>query len=221
MPVEYNLLSSEVHLWETPQSGVRTEICPTETTEEKIASFADLPKGWDYGRGGPLSAALMNIAKDWNLLLRSRNLDYTDAFPGDSKITITGGANGHRIEVIICQIATGFLLAVAHDVERKRKLYKSGMDEVQALKVVANVLGDIWSAYTSSTRGSMTPRVGNLLRTRSPITKDRFRSWKLHAQVHKLSAHTSTDFVLLGDGLHQTPQSSGDLTQTPYLSTAA
>ncbi len=52
------------------------------TTEAKIASFADMPSGWYYGQGGPISETVRQIATGLNRFALWMGFEGTDAFPG-------------------------------------------------------------------------------------------------------------------------------------------
>ncbi len=50
----------------------RTAIWAVPNVEQKIASFARLAKGWDYGRGGPIPEKTRTLAMWWNQFLRTQ-----------------------------------------------------------------------------------------------------------------------------------------------------
>ena len=60
------------------------------STADKIRSFAALAPGWHYGKGGPITGIVADLALEAEALLRSKGI-ITGAFAGDENaILVTG-----------------------------------------------------------------------------------------------------------------------------------
>src|SRR5262245_7014697 len=69
---------------------------------EKLDSFADLEKGWDYGTGATIPNERIRAAKVWCRLLEVLGCPRLDASPGsDGEISVAGGFDDHHIEIIV------------------------------------------------------------------------------------------------------------------------
>src|ERR1017187_3275031 len=109
------------------------------TTDRKIASFANLRPGWDYGRGGPIPAGTRELASVWNYFLQSLGFLDTDAFPGsDGEIIVGAGYGDDYFEVIIEPDNT---ISVGYDFKNKQVLYKPKMSPTNAAQLVLQLAG--------------------------------------------------------------------------------
>jgi hypothetical protein len=126
------------------QSIVVLSNIPLSEVERKISSFAALPNGWDYGRGGPISQAVLDSAFEWNRFFRQHGFSETDAFPGgDGEVVITAGYGDHDIELIV---EPDGKISVAYDRGGKHQLYRADLASIEATWVVTNLMGQIWNA---------------------------------------------------------------------------
>ena len=113
-------------------------------TEEKIKSFAGLPRGWDYGHGGPIPERTLRAARAWNILLQSIGFSGTDAFPGGAnEVVVAADSGDHYLEVIVEPDGT---ISIAYDYQHKQKLYKSHLSEDAAEEIVRALARGLWSA---------------------------------------------------------------------------
>lgn len=63
-------------------------------TIDKLRSYADLPNGWHYGRGGPIAAHVIQLAIEAEKILRASGYPVTGCFPGvDGEIQVCGYLN--------------------------------------------------------------------------------------------------------------------------------
>jgi hypothetical protein len=122
-------------------------------TENKIMDFAQLPQGWDYGRGNPISARVIQAALTWNSRLQRLGFLNTNASPGsDGEIAVAAAVGDHRIEVII---ETDGMVSVAYDFRRKQQFYRLRMQDTEVHQLVLELVGQIWNASTSFTEINM------------------------------------------------------------------
>ena len=126
----------------------------SDDAEEKIKSFATLPRGWDYGHGGPIPEKTLRSARAWNVLLRDVGFTDTDAFPGGAnEVVVAGSCGDHYVEVIV---EPGGLISVAYDYKRKQAFYKPNLSEDEAEQIVRALARGLWSASDYFTRISIT-----------------------------------------------------------------
>src|SRR5258708_2340605 len=100
----------------------RTAIWAVPNVEQKIASFARLAKGWDYGRGGPIPEKTRTLAMWWNQFLRTQGAWDADAFAGsDGEIVLATSLGDHYLEIIIEADDTA---SVAYDLKHKQQFFR-------------------------------------------------------------------------------------------------
>jgi len=124
-------------------------------TALKIISFRDLVIGWDYGAGGPIEWPIIHSALEWNTFLEGQGFLYTDAFPGGSgEIVLAAGSGEHYVEIIIEPDAK--TISVAYDFKRSQVSYQLRKLPEEAKQIILEIMGQIWSASTSSIQGNIT-----------------------------------------------------------------
>ncbi len=85
-----------------PSVFVTAERHSTDTTAEKIRSFASRSIGWHYGSGGPASKGTVGRALTYLAFIRLVGFAETDAFPGiDGEVMITGYHRDYYIELTL------------------------------------------------------------------------------------------------------------------------
>jgi hypothetical protein len=190
---------------------------PFLSAEETIKSFSGLECGWDYGAGCPSQESTINAALTWNKLLRFAGFE-TDASPGtDGEISVAGSFGDHYVEMIVEADAT---TSVAYDLQRKQQFYKLRMQTIEALSSIIDVAGEIWSASTSYTQGSITSQNVSGLGQLSGITKDHYQFSHANAFKAQLERYVNTqeNSMVNTAGYVVSPQYSGGSTQITYLS---
>src|ERR1700733_1572587 len=65
---------------------------PTDTGA-KIISFSNLPEGWDYGNGGPISDRTIITALEWNIILIVHGFSNINASPGSGGEIVVASSN--------------------------------------------------------------------------------------------------------------------------------
>ena len=134
--------------------------------EAKIASFATLPSGWDYGVGDPIAAETRNKAIDWSRTLGSLGFSKINAMPGSSgQISVSGSVGDHYIEVVVLQNSR---MSVAHDEGRQQISYEIDVSPEAALASIFKARERIWSAFTTYTNSNMTQLMIGGVGTHSP-----------------------------------------------------
>src|SRR5262249_36313641 len=119
----------------------------TTPIDSKIASFANLPVGWRYGTGGPIEASMIVRGLSWRIFLNAAGFSNLDAFPDqDGGILIAAIDAAHYIEIIL--EANGFV-SIGHDINDAQAEYLSHIDELDAIKAITRIRGEIWSASAS------------------------------------------------------------------------
>jgi hypothetical protein len=103
---------------------------------DEIESFASLPKGWDYGRGGPISAHVRAKALEWLSKLQSIGFVEIEAFPGDTEIMLAASADNHYFELIV---ESDRSITISYDYMRKRVFYRSRMSDYEAWQTIIEI----------------------------------------------------------------------------------
>jgi hypothetical protein len=120
------------------------------TTLDKISSFAQLPIGWHYGEGGPLSTNTIEAAKKVHCEFLLLGLTKTDAFAGESmEVLVTAYKDNHYVGVIVEADGT-FVLRYEESAQEKRYCEFNNLDAVR--HEIRNIAGSIWSIYGFSIR---------------------------------------------------------------------
>lgn len=113
--------------------------------DDKINSFARLPRGWDYGSGGPISDQIIQTAQAWKNLLVAQFVWDIDAFAGgDGEILIAASCGDHYVEVIIEPDNT---ISMGYDFKGKQIFYRPRVSSWEAFDQISVLWGSIWSAY--------------------------------------------------------------------------
>ena len=159
------------------QGIVTLTINTSSEIERKISSFAALARGWDYGRGGPISQDVLDCAFEWNRFFRKRGFLETDAFPGgDGEVVIAAGCGVHDIEIII---EPDEKISIAYDCGGQHKLYQPNLAPIEATWVVTNLIGQICSASGFFTPINLTSAAKNLSSQHSVTQKTMVASQSL------------------------------------------
>lgn len=134
-------------------------------TLQKLESFAALPQGWHYGRGGPISAETHQLAAQiWNDLLGA-GFTLTDAFPGsDGEVQLTAYHQDHFLSLMIEPGGETTLLHQFKGNDASQPL-ETRDTEVLAEKV-KEIAGGIWTTYVCSTPKILTTGADASLRSR-------------------------------------------------------
>jgi hypothetical protein len=121
-----------------------------------IDSFATLPQGWDYGRGGPIPEKTLRIARRWADALRLMGFKDPEAYPGEQEVLLAVSDGDHYFEVIVEADDT---ITVVYSFQRKQVFYRPHRTEKEALQSVVEIRVRQWSASgyfipVDTTRGS-------------------------------------------------------------------
>jgi len=118
--------------------------------ESKIRSFADLPVGWRYGSGGPLSDNMIERALHWHDFIKACGLVDTDAFAGaNGEILLAADWREHYLEAILEIDGT---VSLAYDVSDIQQRYLPHLEDMKAQEAVKEIAGNIWNASDYFTR---------------------------------------------------------------------
>jgi hypothetical protein len=148
MPLDSLIVSGTVSAnFEVKISG--SVIDPASYIHRTIDSFGALPRGWDYGRGGPIPEKTLQIARRWNDALQLNGFMEVEAFPGEQEVLLAVSDGDHYFEVIIEADNT---ITVAYDFQRQQVFYKPHMTEKEAWRSIAEIMGRKWSASGCFTR---------------------------------------------------------------------
>ena len=128
-------------------------------TNATINSFARLPRGWDFGRGGPIPERTLALARAWNSFLQGCGFGKIEAFPGEEEVLLAVSDGDHYFEIII---ESDHTISVAYDFQRRQVFYRPRMSERKALEAVAEIMGRKWSASGYFTRVDTTSGSTNL-----------------------------------------------------------
>lgn len=124
------------------------------TTLMKLESFAELPEGWHYGRGGPISKETLLLAKELHAQIIQLALSPTDAFPGaDGEVQLTAYPKNHFISLTI--EPTGEI-SLCHELDGVEQRTIEAAQRKDIIKALHEISGSIWSISASSTPGTLT-----------------------------------------------------------------
>ena len=146
--------------WST--TYVTTVAVPTDRTEQKINSFARLQPRWDYGHGGPIARATLDIALVWNQFLQQLGLLDTDAFPGgEGEVVIAAGYGDHYFEIIV---EPDHSISIAYDFKNRQALYEANLHAAEAATKLMQLTGQggKWNWLDYFTQISTTRSATNL-----------------------------------------------------------
>jgi hypothetical protein len=182
-------------------------------TERKISSFRNLPVGWRYGRGGPLTMETVDLGLRLLGTFYQDGLTHTDAFAGESgELMITAyHEDSHYVELMIEADKT---IEIIHEGRGRMLLtHRERLGEAEALSTIRNIAKAIWNTSDLFTRVNTIgiTNVSPAWLSRSPVTE---ASLLFNATA---SPGLEAKFVPMSDGTTspefiQNLSSSGDLT---------
>jgi hypothetical protein len=122
---------------------------PTRTLD-KIKSFTKLRRGWHYGRGGPISREILDIAADLHGHLMMIGLTRTDAFAGaDGEVLLTAYHNDHYVGVTI---ESKDKIAVRHEGGDRDVSFVEELNVRKAKNELLRIVRGIWTMSVSYTQ---------------------------------------------------------------------
>jgi hypothetical protein len=138
-----------------------THYAPTAATvtraERKLASFSELPVGWHYGRGGPISRPVLERAVAVAQHLIMAGFSRNDAFPGvDGDVQVTGYHGRHFISI---DIMSGDRFDVRHDIGGIEHCCVEGVGWPGVKIVINEVATEVWGISGLFTLGTGIPYV--------------------------------------------------------------
>jgi hypothetical protein len=121
-------------------------------TASKILSFEDLPIGWHYGEGGPITESVIGTALDIYWRLSSFGFEDTDAFPGTyGEIMVTAYRGHHYIELIV---ETDGTVSVCYERGGEDVYSEEHLEFGRALDMLKKISEEIWAEEIWSTSDS-------------------------------------------------------------------
>jgi hypothetical protein len=189
------------------------------STDDKIASFAELPEGWDYGKGAPIPQETLESAFAWNSFLRAHNFFETDAFPGsDGEVVVATGYGNHYLEIII---EPDGRISVAYDVKGKQEQYFPNLSLSDALTALLKIVGQIWnvSAYYTqiNSTGEQASSLGLHFETQNRTGVYRWLGWNVLNSPQQPSAPISDNTTWESQESLETHPSFGSLNPPHFL----
>jgi hypothetical protein len=185
-------------------------------TEDKIKSFAQLARGWDYGNGGPIPEGTLRKARAWNTLLKEVGFSETDAFPGGGyEVVVAGSIGEHYVEIIV---EPSDRISIAYDHKGRQQFYKANLSESEAEQAMGSLVRGLWSASDYFTRISTTQNnISSPELLFATWTVDyRSLSGTAFNNLEILSEPTSGSTINAFPELWANHLYSGNLTQTPF-----
>ena len=160
---------------------------PWDPIASKILAFAELPKGWHYGKGGPITQRVIDTALMWNRFLAAYGVHDVDASPSERGSILLAANIARRYTEIICEEDGTF--TVTRDQRPKRPVYRSGLSKKQTRNLILQMMGEPWSTFAGSihtsfclnsvTSGAMPSRI-----TQAPSHQDS-PSWTVSVSVRE------------------------------------
>lgn len=158
---------------------------------EKLVSFSELPHGWHYGSGEPISANVIEASKQVILDLAMKGFTHTDVFPGEyGDVLVTAYHDAHYLGIVV---GADGLYAFNHEIDDQAVLYLEGLDLGALRQQLGNVAGGIWPTSGLFTQKSMTTSKGASMiwRLKGPVAGVcRSSKWSVQRQQAALSATT-------------------------------
>lgn len=110
---------------------------------EKLSSFRNLPVGWHYGSGGPISSSVIVDAASVYNQFRLVGFTRNNFFAGENgEVLATAYRRDHYVGVTI--EPSGFD-TITYEVGDKEVLYLDGLDLKAIKKAILDVAGTIWN----------------------------------------------------------------------------
>ena len=127
---------------------VSTSVREAIKVATKIRSFAQLPVGWHYGEGRPISAKVISRALEYSDFLAIQGLG-AEAFASErGSITLLVNINGKYTEI---RVETGRTYTIVRDGESSGVIFLRGLSLMEAQKATSQMMGNSWSTSAGST----------------------------------------------------------------------
>ena len=136
-------------------------VSPVEHTPEleKLNSFRNLPAGWHYGSGGPISSSVIADAASVYHQFRLVGFTRNNFFAGENgEILATAYRRDHYVGVTIEPSGSD---TMTYEVGNKEVMYLEDLDLKAIKKAILDVAGRIWNISASSTLTSTTTIAAN------------------------------------------------------------
>jgi hypothetical protein len=131
-----------------------------DKTSKEIQSFSSLPKGWDYGDGGPISRKVINEALFWNEFLISRGVLDTESAPSARGAVLIAATIGGRYTEVIPE--PGGTVTITQSRKPYPTLYRGSMRKNEAKQLLLELMGEVWSTSAGFTLDISFPAKGSL-----------------------------------------------------------
>jgi hypothetical protein len=152
-------------------------------TATKIDGFAQLPFGWHYGSGGPISPNVIAQARKLHSALLFHGFTRTDAFAGvGGEVLLTAYHRGHYLALTI---DPDFRVTLNHELDGNDQEYLERRSEAEIVARVRAIASGIWSTFVSSTSVILTTPPGSSvtwnLKNRPMAAECRSSNWNAPA----------------------------------------
>jgi len=131
-----------------------------DRTSNEIRSFSSLPKGWDYGEGGPISRKVILEALFWNKFLVSHGILDTEVAPSARGAILIAATIGGRYTEVISE--PGGAVTVMQSRKPYPSLYCRGLPKNEAKDLLSKLMGEVWSTFVGFTLDISFPARGGL-----------------------------------------------------------
>lgn len=134
---------------------------------DRIRSFANLPRGWRYGEGGPISRRVINDALAWNRFLVSHGANDVEAAPSArGAISLAVTVNGRFTEVITEPQGR---VTIYQDRRPESSVYLRSLPKEQAKSLLLGLMGVTCNMFAGFTQWIFIQTRGDLELRLSPI----------------------------------------------------
>jgi hypothetical protein len=121
-------------------------------TARKIFSFRNLPLGWHYGQGGPISMLTISRALDVYMAFLIAGFPRTDAFAGAGREVLVTAYHGTDYIGVITE--SDGQMSLRHESADEERFYREKMVLFEVKQKISELAGQIlWSSYVSSIPG--------------------------------------------------------------------
>lgn len=192
---------------------------PYSSSIDKLMSFASLPRGWYFGRGDAIPAA---VVKDASAILRDGHaygFTASDVFPGaEGEVLVTFYENpNHYVQV---SIDSPVSFEVVYEVEAEEKLSHECVSVLEVAQLLSEIYGEIWrthSALPSTSHVTSTePSVDSWTSHLNHLQMEVESPYLMRAAQFKRAGQFATICNSSTHPLQELQEHTGDSTQTHF-----
>lgn len=127
-------------------------------SSSKLEQFKELPTGWHYGQGGPISEETIKLANRVIALLATNGFTHTDVFPNEGgEVLVTAYHRQHYLGIVV---EPGAAFTLNYEIGTGEVTYAESITFSQLSKQLTTIARGIWNISGLSILGSSTTTSG-------------------------------------------------------------